>query len=67
MFKYTNLNLNLAVLLENKMNVFIINGKKLHALEKIKQQLNPDIHQHRYQEIETEIEMIKEVLTNENQ
>ena len=69
MFKYNEFELKFGpVLLENKNECFYNKWEReLQALEKIKQQLNPDIHQHRYQEIETEIEMIKEVLTNENQ
>ena len=61
---YTEFELKFGpVLLENKNECFYNKWEReLHALEKIKQQLNPDIHQHRYQDIETEIVMIKEVL-----
>ena len=41
-------------------------GKRVSALEYIRNQLNPIQHHERLEEIEEEISMIREVLYNEN-
>ena len=41
-------------------------GKRVAALEYIRNQLNPIQHHERLEEIEEEISMIREVLYNEN-
>lgn len=67
-FEYNEYELKFGpILLENKNKHFYNKWEReLKALEKIKQQLNPELHLHRYNEIESEIKLIKEVLNSES-
>ena len=52
-------------LLEEKMNISTRNGIENEALYHIKSQLNSSTHHERLKEIDSEINLIQEVLDNE--